>query len=502
MMRRILCILCAVLLLIPALPAAAGESGGSFSYDFDLTFSLNSGSFPKLQRSRTEGYALLAECIGLKGNIAWSADTQSMELDAVLYYRDNPSLSYPFRLFGTKARLFVTSPLINNEVIYLDMSCLMEYAIKVQNYLSIPLPYFVFLVPYSDEYALGVLANAWNSTIGSFTESGTVSVDQFRALSDQWSELLQSHVHLQRWITALADGSSDPEVTATVNSEFENLPSYYEYVTLNQPLTVTVGNGGQTWKNAEGKTLFTSCESEGSFSLDFSLPASKNRYIPSLSFTRSTGESTFSFDLEASVCQEDYPIANESTRNVSASAAETASEDTDGEDETVYVEIFENDEEDELDARPGLLLYVSAEAEDLPSAYPDDSSFTVNATVRGTVYPNYSFYIKGETKKDGAVSLSLCKPYVEGTEPVRIFTCSGTVLPAETREIPDYMLKSLSGTHNAFSFNEQSLAVFTRKVVPSLVRSLISFVEAAPTAACQSFLDDLTDSGVLGMLLD
>ena len=56
--------------------------------------------------------------------------------------------------------------------------------------------------------------------------------------------------------------------------------------------------------------------------------------------------------------------------------------------------------------------------------------------------------------------------------------------------------------YNVFSFNETRLAEFRNKVVPLVLRSVLTFVSEMPTSACQSFLDDLTDSGVLNMLLD
>ena len=52
-----------------------------------------------------------------------------------------------------------------------------------------------------------------------------------------------------------------------------------------------------------------------------------------------------------------------------------------------------------------------------------------------------------------------------------------------------------------FSFNEQRLSDFTSEVLPSLIRGILSFVEAAPASACQSLLDDLTDIGILDMLI-
>ena len=153
MFRRLLCLLC-VLLLIPVIPAVAEEAAaGNFSYDFDLTFHLDADTFPELIRTRAASYASLVNRLGLRGNISWSSITHSMDLDATLYYTDNQSLSYPFRIYGTKSRIFITSPLINNEVILLNMTALVEFALKAKNTLGVPLPYFALLFPYSTESA-------------------------------------------------------------------------------------------------------------------------------------------------------------------------------------------------------------------------------------------------------------------------------------------------------------------------------------------------------------
>ena len=39
-------------------------------------------------------------------------------------------------------------------------------------------------------------------------------------------------------------------------------------------------------------------------------------------------------------------------------------------------------------------------------------------------------------------------------------------------------------------------------MIPLIVKGFLSFVAEAPTAACQALLDDLTDLGVLGMLMN
>ena len=117
------------------------------------------------------------------------------------------------------------------------------------------------------------------------------------------------------------------------------------------------------------------------------------------------------------------------------------------------------------------------------------------------IFPNFGAIIHGETKKDGSLLLTVRKPDNNGMESEEIFCCTGTLVPAAARDIPNYMQKELDGVYNVFSFNEQTLAEFRNKVLPLLVRSIFKFVEAAPTSACQSLLDDLTDSGILDMVM-
>ena len=96
MKQRFLCLLCALLLLIPSLaPAESVQAMDNYSFDFDFTFSMNAQSFPKLMRSRMAGYAALINKLGLRGNVAWTRSTESFELDAELYFTDKPSLTFP-----------------------------------------------------------------------------------------------------------------------------------------------------------------------------------------------------------------------------------------------------------------------------------------------------------------------------------------------------------------------------------------------------------------------
>ena len=482
MLRRILCLFCAVLVLmagtVPAVSEAAAD--GNSSYDFDLTFYLNADSFPELLRTRADGYAALINSLGLRGNISWSTQTNSMDLEATMYFTDNPSLTYPFRIYGTKQRVFITSPLINNEIILLNMAALMEFAIKAKNTLGIPLSYLALLFPYTTESAFDGLIRSWEKVIGSFSKSGKVSVKKFSELSGLWTEELLNNARLQFWISGVADGSDSP---SAVEIEMNNLPQYYQRITNNKPVSVSVARDSETWKNAAGDTLFSKVQSGDSASTVLSLPASENGYVPYFSLTSQSGSQSFGFDAAASV-----------RRNPSV-----VSDAGNGYDEEEYG----SDWDASSDEFPELLLDFRASGSGLPLSLPADAAFSFSVSVRGALYPNYSFFIDGETKQDGAITLSLLKPYSQDSVPVAIFRYAGTVLPAaEPKVVPDYFRAGLEDAYNVFSFNEQKLSAFTAKVLPSLIRSVFSFVASAPTSACQSFLDDLTDSGILDMLLD
>ena len=532
MFRRVCCLLGAIILIFSSVPAVSEPAVENGSYDFDFVFRLNADAFPELLRSRAAGYAALVNRLGIRGNISWNTATRSMDLDATLYYTDKPDLSYPFRIYGIPSRIFITSPLINNKIILLNMIALMEFSIKAKNTLGVPLPYIALLIPFTTENAMDGLLRSWQEVIGNLSESGEISYDRFSDLSARWSEEFLNNDFLHWWIMGLSDGSDAPSV---VETEMYNLPGYIEKVTDGQSVSVSLAPGSRLWQDAAGNTLFFRRESDTDLFVDLSLPASENGYVPSFSFTRRYEEQTVSFDAAASVrldpsatpavpSEEDNSAVSEENEYGDDEGYGSYGgddyttwdeyEDGFGEDEdgfggyTTYDE-YEEEHEDDWDrtqsvsSMPELLLDFQMNASGLPRSLPADSVFSLSASVLGAVYPDYAFRLNGETKKDGSVILSLCKPYSGDDEPVVICRCSGTLFPAVSpKDVPDYKREPLDDIYNVFSLNEQTLAQFTDEVIRPLVSSIISFVAEAPTAACQSFLDDLTDIGLLEMILD
>ena len=521
MIRQIVCVFC-VLLLLPSFSASAEPISEEDSLDFDLVFSLNADAFPPVLRERMQGYADLLNRIGLRGNIAWSVQNNSMDLNATLYFLDKPSVSFPFRLYGAAPRLFFASPMIQDEIIFLNMAGFLEFGVKAKNTLNLNLPYVALLYPFSTEYAFSALTKSWNEIIGSFPEKGgTVSAEQFQQLAELWNAELQDNQYLQIWISALAEGSDAPEA---IYDEFSSLPSYYQAVTGGQSVSVTVDESSETWKNAAGDVLFSRVSQGNDFSVFFTLPASKNRYVPAFSFSTSRDERSLSFDLAASVLRDESAPASlpeqeeseDSDENVYAPVSDNDYEEDeeygDYEEDEEYdgyeyedEDYGEEDEEGEVDdgiKRPDTLLKCGIAGRQLPVSLPSDSSFSIVVSMEGAAYPNYSFVLKGQTGQDGSLSLSVCKPGSAEEASDVIFSCSGTLVSGGNKEVPNYMRHPYKELYNVFSFNEERLADFKSKVIPPLVKSVFAFVAEAPTSACQSFLDDLTDMGVLHMLLN
>lgn len=513
MIKKTLCLFLIALLLISSVPVSAEEKQQTYGYDFDLSFSLNAQSFPVTMRKRMSGYAELINRLSIKGSVAWNDAAQSMDLNAVLYYENAPSLSLPFHLYGTKAWLFLTSPLMNNETLFFDLNGLMEYSVKVKNLLGLPLPYLALLYPYTTEHAFSGMLSAWQNVFGKTDKNKKLSSKQFRNLSDLWMDELQNNYLLTWWIKGVTEGSDAPYV---VESFLYGIPYYLAQITEGNPVSVTVKSSSQTWRDKSGKTLFSQTESDDLISSSLTLPADENGYMPSYTYNCRSDGQTVSFDVAASVrrepsgtsTSEQKSINNENDEYSNDESYDAAEWDDEYEEEfSSYASYDEDgsgsDGNSSVDNVPDVLLDFSASGTDLPRAFPSDSVFTLSASVLGAVYPDFSVCIKGETKQDGTVTISFCKPNTKNEESVVIFQCSGLILPSENPDdVPNYdNISYLEDVHYVFAFNEQTLAAFSVEVLKPLVKNIISFVAAAPTSACQSLLDDMTDLGVLDMLL-
>lgn len=503
MIRRTLCLLLALMLLLPA--AFSEEAEPARRLDFNLQFSLNGNAFPVGYRLRARGYAELINRMTLQGSLTWRKDTESFDLNAALCYTDKPDIGIHFRLYGIPGRLFFTSPLLGNETILLNMYAFLEFSIKAKSILGINLPWLALLYPFCTQQSFLALWDSLNSAFGSFSKSAVVSQGQIRTLSGIWRDLLQNNNNLNQWITALSAVVSSP---ALIEEEFSSLPDYLLYsVSRNHPLTLSVTENEMTVDNAFGQTLFRRiCHDHITESL-LSLPATDNGYVPSFSFRVENDTDIRSMELSAS-----YRKQSESAKVLPSDASDdpgetdvlsdssgAEDEDDPGFDMDSEMEWWDDDESEKY---PEHALSLVFNGHSLPCHFPADADFTLDFSLLGSLIPNYSLVFLCSTKKNGAVSIAVCKPFDPTSEPVSILRCEGTAIPAAPDFSPDYRNTGREGVYSVFSFNEIKLAEFRNKVARPLLRGLLTFVAEAPAAACQSLLDDLTDMNILDFILE
>ena len=504
MCKRLACLLCAFVLCFSV--AAAGEAKPDAQrYDFDLTFSLNPEAVPARSRSRAAGYAELLDSLGLRGNITVFGATQSFDMNAELFYRNKPSVSVPFRFYGVPSYLYLTSPAIGNETLLFNMPALAEFSIKIKKSLETNLSSVMVLYPVIYTYNLWFILRAWDQYTGPAGESREISAEQISKLADEWSELLENDTYVNILITALASGSAAPEA---VEAELNGFPAYLrDFVAREEPLTVEAGSGTETWRNAAGQTLFTREETENAQRLELNLPADEYRYAPSMSWNLSRGENSLDLSFDASLIRQEAALPYGDEEDEYAAPSPEDIEGLEEEGEAFPLTGGEEEYEGSLDDEEGsdwpeTMLQFSASASSVPTVFPCDSSITAGASMKGVIYSNFDFTLSGKTEKDGSVSVSVCLPR-EGAAPAELLSCAGTLVPGPVESVPDfnYTPGEMYGNYNFFSFSEYYVAKFKNAVTRPLLKYLLDFVAEAPTSACQALLDDLTDSGIMNMMM-
>ena len=210
MLKRLLCLL-AVFVMCLSFACAEEAAPTAQRFDFDLTFSLDPEAFPARARSRARGYAELLDSLQLRGDITICEATQSFDINASFFFRNNPSVSVPFRFYGVPSMLFLTSPLIGNETLLFNMPALAEFSIKVKKSLNTPLPAVALLYPEVYRYNFWNVWKTWDEYTGPAGVTREVSAEQIAKLADAWRDLLANDPYLNVWMTALYSVSSAPE---------------------------------------------------------------------------------------------------------------------------------------------------------------------------------------------------------------------------------------------------------------------------------------------------
>ena len=151
---------------------------------------------------------------------------------------------------------------------------------------------------------------------------------------------------------------------------------------------------------------------------------------------------------------------------------------------------------------PDSILDFRLDIHAIPEIWPAESSFSADVEVLGSVLPNLNVQIRGETKENGDLAISVYKQADASADSVCILRCSGTLIPVEPQIVPAYNTSDLTRHFNVFSVNDKTVSEFSQKIRRPLITGILNFLDEVPASACQSVMDDMEEYGLLNLLLD
>ena len=473
---RFLCLLLSLLLLLTTFPAI-GESVDPaegteelWSKDFSIRMELNPEAFPASRVRRLRGYADLLAVVEIRGNLTCDPTNGRIDLNARVIPDGREDVAISFRLYGNADWLVLHSPLLGDEDIFLNMASTMPFASKAWSYLEMPVNYLSLAYPHNWEMAFAGFGNAWMKYVKKVTKTKAVAYSTLTKVAAAWENVVQHDSYLNSWIAAV---TASNEGAGVLQDEFDHLPDYLlQTVALGQDLQVTRKKKNSTWQNADGTVICTETVTGSPTGWTLNLPETAGGYIPTASLERTDHE--------------------DGTHNLLVRADYTATDRA----ETADLGHFY------LDARS------------IPASFPTTNEFEIHLTVSGVLFPRLNIRLNGQTTEAGDIHLTLRRlvrlagdvdpvsldTMYEETDPV--LTVTGKLTPAEPAGPIPFDPETWFTWFDLLSINDESLAAFTQRISGPLLEGLMEFIAATPVTFGQSMMDDLTDYGLLSMVLN
>ena len=449
--RFLACLLLAAIIFGGAF--AVGEDATVTAYAFDLSFSINQEQADANLNSKMMGYADLMEALSIKGSFYYVPETRYLDLQLELIPRDKNAGSIPLHFYGSMDSVMLSTPVLGNEKIVFSNPSLMEFAFKSYEHLGLKLQYLTMLYPYVHEFGFKNVINSWNKYICTSQKSRKISAKNINSFATDIARLLESDQDLVYYLRALGAGSESDEI---LQSEAGQIPKYItDTVTGKKLITVQIDKGAETWVSGD-ETLYTHTWTDAEETVSLDLPVTSGGYVPVFDYYSQTEDEKTDLTLRAGWIMEDE----------------------EGND----------------------LLFLKLEAKSFPQVWPSETKASVALTTEGSLLPNFRLEAGLTADDAGNVTISVKNQSDEAKENDLVFLATGTVIPYQV--IPGvYSFEEALSCVDILRVNDASLAEFVGKVTKPVIKGFTRFLTGIPATACQSVMDDLTDSGVLGMLL-
>ncbi len=435
-------------ILLPA--AALGETVHSYAFDFH--FHLDSSAFTEDIRQRIQGYADLLEMLEVKGYWTYCDETRSVDTSFSVIPETNPDAALSFHLYGYPSHIVLSSPLLGEQTVFFNNDALLEFCLKTYEHLGLPLYSLGLMFPYSFDHAFAGAAEAWRDAAGSFGQDRIISADALQKCAETWSDLLENDGDLNDWITAMSMRNEEQEA---LRAEMYEVPEYLtEILSDGGDIRIVSDNNVEFWSVGQDIVLQENRQAD-SYSLETSFPLTAGGYQPVFRFSRHEKEES----TEASV----------------------------------LISYLSEEEEEE---HP--LINLTAQVL-WPSVWPAESVYDSRIILDSSLLGSLDLELSLACQPDGSFSLSLRTPLNGKTE--ETFIVEGILTPRENVDAPAFNIGEILTYVNIFSVNDVTLNEFVHAIARPAVTGALAFLVEVPASAMQSVMDDLTDFGVLGVVL-
>ena len=450
-MKKFCCLLSVLILVALSFPVHAESPRTVTGVDFDFRLCLDAEAFPPAQRTRIRGYADLLESLSFRGSFFYEPESKVLDLNLEISPVDPQASPVTLHFFGYPESVMLSSNLFGNETVVFSNISLLEFVVKIHEHLGLNLQYAALAYPYVYEYSLTPVLRRWHKIFYKKSESRIITTSKIKSFADYLEYAYTNHPNLELLIRTLC---LSVDLEETIRSEIYNLPVYLtETLTRGRRIHITAEPGSEVWTVAD-KPIYTHTVSDKFEHIETDLPETPGGYQPFLFFSRQLKKSGVTLDLNAGW-----------TRL--------------GEDDIVSCVFY---------------------GEDLPTEWPGNVFSHGEAVLTGAIFPNFGFSWNLSADPEGRTIFSIGKPSYGDNAGELIFAAEGTVLPREFT-VREYTSEEIAACVDILRVNDVSLADFKNKIMGDAVSGLIHFLAGIPASACQSILDDLTDLGILDLLL-
>lgn len=220
---------------------------------FTVSADLDPVQYAEENRALWEGIAALLDAASFEGTLATNDSSFDLQL-TMLTEADGRTLETPLRVYGLDSHWGVESPLLGDTTLMLNNLALLEFGIKANNHLGVPLQQPCLLVPYAHTSALDVLAQTLAPLLPVQESVTFIPPEELAELAAALTETIEYDRTVRCWIEAIGMSSG---TDILLYSLLPGLPDYLAQIAP-EGLTVTRTADHLSWTS--GESVFLSLE--------------------------------------------------------------------------------------------------------------------------------------------------------------------------------------------------------------------------------------------------